>query len=171
LGSGDGIERLSSSVPSGRVIILFFVSAGKIWGEERNCTRSRASSELFSDGGLFDNSPIGVAWDIAKDNSKDFAAPKLLYINPDSYCSSEGIIKKMKFRSNVGITEYVDYFSDSFPTAHELEYKASLGKILDFDITAKSRVYYMTSLYHHLLADLHAHFCAFTRPNCACMTI
>ena len=127
--------------------------------QNTRCTRGEAMTSLFSDGGLFDNSPIGVAWDIVESEVNSFSNEKIIYINPDSYRSDDHVSIHVKQDFNIGAMDYVDYFSDSFLTAHESIYKSSIEKILRK--SSSSRRFYITHRYHYLLADLHLHFGAF----------
>lgn len=125
-----------------------------------HCTEGEAETALFSDGGLFDNSPIGVAWDLSEVfRSHSYHNRKIIYINPDSFRTVRSKPKSVEHSSNIGAMEYLDYFSDSFNTAHESIYKSSLQEILSEE--TGSRNFYISSRYHHLLADLHLHFGAF----------
>lgn len=132
------------------------------------CLQGRARKELFSDGGLFDNSPIGVSldvYDLFKDESLDQPHPiKLIYINPDSYRTGEGIQeKKLESQSVTGIYDYGTYFFNSFSNALDNEYRTALERLSKIDTSVRN--FYMTNRYHHLLADLHAHFGAFYTPE------
>ena len=129
--------------------------------KDQPCKKGNATTALFSDGGLFDNSPIGVAWDIAnpESGSDKFKNKKLIYINPDSYRTNDAVIKRVNNKQNIGLSEYGGYFADSLLTAHESVYKSSIEKI--FTSGSETRIFYMTNRYHNLLADLHAHFGAF----------
>jgi len=127
-----------------------------------SCTSGQAETALFSDGGLFDNSPIGVSWDVAMQNNghdkRQLKNIKLIYINPDSYRTEDAtMVKKVVTSNKKGLWDFGTYIGESFLTAQEQEYRLALGNILSLD----DRSFYMTNRYHHLLADLHYHFGAF----------
>ncbi len=136
------------------------------------CIQGRAETARFSDGGLFDNSPIGVSLDVASSpqcwrienitdgscTAKKHSDTHIIYINPDSYRTK--IVTQQKHLSsdvNTGLWGYGKYFLDSFHTASEKEYRSALQRIE----TESGSSFFMTSRYHHLLADFHAHFGAF----------
>ena len=126
------------------------------------CTSGQAETALFSDGGLFDNSPIGVSWDVALQNNAhemhQLKNIKLIYINPDSYRSEDtSVVKKVVTSNKKGLWDFGAYIGESFLTAQEQEYRLALANVLSLD----DRSFYMTNRYHHLLADLHYHFGAF----------
>ena len=124
-----------------------------------SCGSGRANTAYFSDGGLFDNSPIGVSLELAAQHKDDdLKNLKLIYINPDSYRSKGGILKKqVKSQPRSGLWDYGIYIAESFLTAQEQEYRSALSQILNLE----ARSYYMTNRFHYLLADLHYHFGAF----------
>jgi predicted acylesterase/phospholipase RssA len=130
----------------------------------KSCTRGRATTEYFSDGGFFDNSPIGVSLDVYDHKLKTSANPaqpiKLIYINPDSYRSSRVVQRKTIDDGSVtGLFDYGTYFINSFTTALDNEYRSALKRLSKID--PDKRTFYMTNRFHHLLADLHEHFGAF----------
>ncbi len=126
---------------------------------QARCTSGRANKAYFSDGGLLDNSPIGVSLEVATQHKNGpLKNIKLIYINPDSYRTKGGEVKKRtQSQSRSGLWDYGIYMAESFLTAKQQEYRSALRKILNLD----ARSYYMTNRYHHLLADLHYHFGAF----------
>ncbi len=123
------------------------------------CSFGRAKTSFFSDGGLFDNSPIGVSLELASQlKDGDLENIKLIYINPDSYRTKSGEVeKRVKSQPRSGLWDYGVYIAESFLTAQEQEYRSALNRILNLE----ARSYYMTNRFHHLLADLHYHFGAF----------
>jgi len=136
------------------------------------CIEGRAETARFSDGGLFDNSPIGVSLDVASspqcwrienitDGScvaKKISNTNIIYINPDSYRTKNLTQhKQLASDAKVGLWNYGKYFLDSFHTASEREYRSALKRIE----TESGASFFMTNRYHHLLADFHAHFGAF----------
>lgn len=136
------------------------------------CIMGRAETARFSDGGLFDNSPIGVSLDVASspqcwrienitDGScaaKKHSDTNIIYINPDSYRTKTVTQQKqLPSEVNTGLWGYGKYFLDSFHTASEKEYRSALQRIE----TETGSSFFMTNRYHHLLADFHAHFGAF----------
>jgi predicted acylesterase/phospholipase RssA len=128
------------------------------------CTQGRATTEYFSDGGFFDNSPIGVSLDVYDHKVKSDAGIqrpiKLVYINPDSYRSRENVEQKVIQDHSVnGLYDYGTYFINSFTTALDNEYRSALKRLSTID--SDKRSFYMTNRFHHLLADLHEHFGAF----------
>jgi predicted acylesterase/phospholipase RssA len=130
----------------------------------QSCTRGRATTEFFSDGGFFDNSPIGVSLDVYDHKSKSNAGVqrpiKLIYINPDSYRSREEVEQKIiQDHSISGLYDYGTYFVNSLTTALDSEYRSALKRLSS--IGSDRRSFYMTNRFHHLLADLHQHFGAF----------
>ncbi len=156
---------------------------------ERCGQHDNVSYALFSDGGLFDNSPIGVALDI-QDRSGVFHSvinngtkSNILYINPDNYrrqeyCQNkESAIRECENRSNAsspsmndkimsenaGLIEFGGYIYNSFENATSFELQKSLLKILNNP--EKSVNFLTTSRYHFLLADFHEHFGAFYSPD------
>lgn len=130
----------------------------------QTCTRGRATTEYFSDGGFFDNSPIGVSLDVydhkAKSNAGIQRPIKLVYINPDSYRTKENVAQKViQDHSINGLYDYGTYFINSLTTALDNEYRSALKRLSKID--SDKRSFYMTNRFHHLLADLHEHFGAF----------
>lgn len=128
------------------------------------CTQGRATTEYFSDGGFFDNSPIGVSLDMydhqVKTNAGIHRPIKLVYINPDSYRSKENVAQKVVQDYSVsGLYDYGTYFIKSFTTALDNEYRSALERLSSID--SDKRSFYMSNRFHHLLADLHEHFGAF----------
>ena len=130
----------------------------------QRCNQGRATTEYFSDGGFFDNSPIGVSLDVYDHKQKNEATGsgsiKLVYINPDSYRSQEqGKQAVVRDHSVNGLYDYGTYFINSFTTALDNEYRSALKRLSKID--SDKRSFYMTNRFHHLLADLHEHFGAF----------
>lgn len=130
----------------------------------KSCTRGRARTEKFSDGGFFDNSPIGVSLDVydnkIKLNPLEKKPVRLIYINPDSYRVGDKLIEKQVDQYSVtGLYDYGTYFINSFSTALDNEYRTSLKRLSKIDLD--NRNFYMSNRFHHLLADLHEHFGAF----------
>ncbi len=130
----------------------------------QSCTRGRATTEYFSDGGFFDNSPIGVSLDVydhkVKTNAGMQKPMKLIYINPDSYRSKENVAQKVVQDYSIsGLYDYGTYFIKSLTTALDNEYRSALKRLSN--IESDRRSFYMTNRFHHLLADLHEHFGAF----------
>ncbi len=130
----------------------------------QRCDRGRATTEYFSDGGFFDNSPIGVSLDVydyEQGKQAEVARPiKLIYINPDSYRSIEQTKQTVIQDHSVnGLYDYGTYFINSFTTALDNEYRSALKRLSKIDPDKRS--FYMTNRFHHLLADLHEHFGAF----------
>jgi len=138
----------------------------------------------FSDGGLFDNSPIGVAIDIVKNrqvfsravsqnqerddnNERTKTLNTILYINPDNYrpaltstkCGDDLDSSSADKINDAGFVEYGEYFYQSFANATSFELQKALTEI-ENDKSNQQRLV-TTSRYHHLLADFHAHFGAF----------
>jgi hypothetical protein len=130
----------------------------------KSCTSGRATTEYFSDGGFFDNSPIGVSLDVydhkVKANAGIQSPIKLIYINPDSYRSKENVTQKVVQDYSIsGLYDYGTYFIRSLTTALDNEYRSALKRLSKIDSSKRS--FYMTNRFHHLLADLHEHFGAF----------
>jgi len=140
-------------------------------------------SAKFSDGGLFDNSPIGVAIDIEKkrlvfsdaqeksnqilDSQNHETSNTILYINPDNYrpelqkspCKNAEEAPPSDKIDNAGFVEYGEYIYQSFANATSFELQKALADI-ENDTSSNLRLL-TTSRFHHLLADFHAHFGAF----------
>ncbi len=136
------------------------------------CEGGRAEIAKFSDGGLFDNSPIGVSLDIAfcdrfpldrkSCEAKKSRGVNLIYINPDSYrTKSQAARKSVSDNSTLGVWNYGKYFIDSFNTASEQEYRSALVRIKEEESKTVKTTFLMTNRYHNLLADFHSHFGAF----------
>ena len=150
-----------------------FVKGSTLAVQGKNYRCTDPESHLFSDGGLFDNAPIGVALDLsAKDAglSKTPSLSSILYINPDFYrydksafCIQNpdsihcGNVQGNKSRLPVGLAALAGYFGNVALTAHEKEYSESIKAL-------KNRTdvqFYSSSRFHHLTADFHQHFAAF----------
>ena len=117
---------------------------------------------MFSDGGLFDNSPLGVTVDISKIDVKSTQKQNFIYINPDHYRSGEKKEEPEQFEDSKrnGLWDYADYFLKSFGTAQAKELQEALVAFSK-QSNSRYRELYISERYHNLLADFHAHFAAF----------
>lgn len=122
-----------------------------------------AEKSKFSDGGLFDNSPIGVALDVLltknESQSKGQYTPnsRIIFINPDFFRNEKMQIQHPSPELN-GIGGWGSYLGEAFATAQSYEYRNAL-KTISNKLGYSSL--YFSNRYHDLLADIHFHFGAF----------
>ena len=133
------------------------------------CKPENAQKALFSDGGLFDNSPVGVVRDLMHvDKSdvlplfKDKRKKVMFFINPDHYRPLLENIEEHQIRpAQTGLGDYAFHIIDPFDTATSTEFRSALvdfelDKLLSIDTTPL-----VTTRFHNILADFHSHFGAF----------
>lgn len=159
----------------------FSIDAGK----DKPCKAGENTQQgvKFSDGGLFDNSPIGVAVDIHSEKLvfskgmdgqetpevKSGAGNKsvIFYINPDNYRKRVYYPTAKEIKpadeqaegKGTGVIEYGKYFYHSFDNATSFELQKTL---VELEQPGPNKPKLITSnRFHHLLADFHAHFGAF----------
>lgn len=144
--------------------------------DTEKCLLTRANSDYFSDGGLFDNSPVGIAIDIQqsekllseKPSQKDKTSSekpiknRFIYINPDSYRNdSSSNIKVDNSNNHFALLELGGYLSDAFfGTASEREFRIALKRLGERG-GEFSKIFKVTNRFHHLMADFDLHFGAF----------
>ncbi|QDP01620.1 patatin-like phospholipase family protein [Thalassotalea sp. PS06] len=145
--------------------------------DNQTCTSDYATTSLFSDGGLFDNAPIGVSVDIhemylGQKQSADIKPPlvaqrRIIFIHPDNLRNEHPMTEEAFSMSStgniqqpdrVGLWDYLLYLGNSFDTATSANYRKTLEKIHGDEDKYHFRI---SSRYHNLLADFHAHFGAF----------
>jgi predicted acylesterase/phospholipase RssA len=147
---------------------LNYCFANKLKSDEY-CHKDSVKIETanFSDGGLFDNSPLGVAVSIANKIGDKARHQNFVYINPDHY-RTEKKIEQEKENLKSGLWDYADYLMTSFGTAQSRELRdalVSFNKNSTRNSNQKNRSLYISERYHNLLADFHAHFAAFYSPD------
>ncbi|WP_394174753.1 patatin-like phospholipase family protein [Thalassotalea litorea] len=171
----EAIKASSSFPVAFAPVELPFCISKKLKG--RTCKLEYAMTSLFSDGGLFDNSPIGVSVDIHEMYQQQkvptqtmppyVTQQRIVFIHPDnlrnenpltedSFSISPGAVIQQPDR--VGLWDYLLYLGNSFDTATSENYRKTLEKIHSDEEKYHFR---MSSRYHNLLADFHAHFGAF----------
>ncbi|TKB45740.1 patatin-like phospholipase family protein [Thalassotalea mangrovi] len=166
----DAIKASSSFPVAFAPVELPFCISKKLG--QRRCKPEYATTSLFSDGGLFDNAPIGVSVDIHElyqSESIDTDAQKrIVFIHPDNYRSDNVLAENSSAMASVkshdhqpdrvGLWDYLLYLGSSFDTATSETYRETMEKIHSDEQRYHFR---MSSRYHNLLADFHAHFGAF----------
>ena len=127
------------------------------------CIESEARKSYFSDGGLFDNAPIGVALEISQkynsNASPDIGSQKIVFIDPDNYRKHPVKKNKSNEPEKFGFADYAGYLLNSFDTATSVNYNEAL-KLLSEEPESHPKLI-ISERYHPLLADFHAHFGAF----------
>jgi len=146
------------------------------------CTHSRSRVALFSDGGMFDNSPVGVGLDLIRDefdakeklsikgNKVEHPYRRLIFINPDHYRAfnkpietNPNNVQNEAPNAYPGLVDYGSYLFKSFDTATAEIYKDAL---IAFERErAMNAKLFITTRHHNLLADFHAHFGALYSPD------
>ncbi|TLU61822.1 patatin-like phospholipase family protein [Thalassotalea litorea] len=171
----DAIKASSSFPVAFAPVELPFCISKKLNG--RVCKLDYAMTSLFSDGGLFDNSPIGVSVDIHEMYQKTLKTEplqppyttqqRIVFIHPDNLRNENPVTEDsfsiypgeaIKQPDRVGLWDYLLYLGNSFDTATSENYRKTLEKIHSDEEKYHFR---MSSRYHNLLADFHAHFGAF----------
>lgn len=127
---------------------------------EQKCEHKDARAVKFSDGGMFDNSPIGVGLDVDETKEPFYGDKKVhVFINPDHYrinrTERNGYVL---FDDDVGMAEYIGHVFNSFNTATQHEY---IEAIYRHERGSTKKRFHITSRYHDLVADFHQHFGAF----------
>lgn len=136
--------------------------------EDNPCVESEARKSYFSDGGLFDNSPIGVSWEIAQtqhQGTERGGMPKrIVFIDPDNYRTHPKKLNHVSEPKSFGLADYVGYLLNAFDTATSANYKEALDHIENggnHSTAKKVPTLTFSDRYHPLLADFHSHFGAF----------
>lgn len=116
--------------------------------------------DLFCDGGLFDNSPVGIAATIKQlfISNNEGSEHTIIYISPDSIRSDRIIQrdKKVSPPELVGLLDYSKYLQKAFDVSTSQLYFSALQ-----DIGNKKIDYKSSSRAFPLTGDYHAHFSAF----------
>ena len=133
---------------------------------EQICTAQSATIARFSDGGLFDNSPVGVVRDVMRVNQQTRDGINnhkvMFFINPDHYRPLVTRVGDYNYEyPQIGLADYAFYLMDSFNTATSTEFKKGLVEFENDTLAGRNITPVVTTRYHNLLADFHAHFGAF----------